>query len=202
MLRKLLQYASGLQNELRNSSNLGAESAGGINVGLSMLAFVSTIFVVEYAGSSLKSLLPWISAGAVFVVYFFVFRLVFGSSLSFEDSVDAKISFSGLSRRIPHIIVVALMTSLVSHVAVIKVLEKEIDYQISIMQLRFDVNEKNDSSNSEGAIADAPKGRSVFSPGYITRVEIANKINPKASTTITVFFMLVGLAPIFIRSRK
>lgn len=202
MMRKILQYSSGLNIEFLGVRNTEAESAGGINIGLSALAFVSTILICGYAGIPASNFILWLAASAIFVVYFFVFRLIFGSSLSFVDSEDGKISFSALSRRIPHIIAVYLLTHFLASAIAIELSQKEINYQISVMQVDAAVKQGINATGADNTSAEKSKELSVLPVGYTTRMQIANQINPKGSAIISMLFVIIGLAPLFFRMRK
>ncbi len=198
MASAFLYFAGGGNEQDRTEKSVRVSCAGGINIAFSLLSFVSVVIVCRYIGlsDSAPALITWIAALAVGIFYFFTLRLIYGSTFSFDDQADGKITFSAFQRRIPHILGVMMLSIFIANTMAIELSKKEIDSHLQIMHLKY-VTATTEPVDQNKAAGSGP----TFA-GYMTRIDVAHQLNPGASSLIGVIFVFAGAGPLLVVFRR
>ncbi len=198
MASAFLYFAGGGDEQDRIEKSVRVSCAGGINIGFSLLAFVSVVIVCRYIGlyDSAPALMTWIAALAVGIFYFFTLRLIYGSVFSFDDQADGKITFSALQRRIPHILGVMMLSIFIANTLAIELSKKEIDSNLQVMQFKY-ITAARESVDQKEVTGSGP----MFA-GYMTRIDLAHHLNPEASALIGMIFVFAGAGPLLVVYRR
>ena len=191
MIRSFLRYAAGEASVDENAA-MDIETVGGINTGLSALAFVAAVIVSRYA--ELEAVITWVMAFGASVLQFFLYRLILTSVHSKRGKGAGPLTIGALLRLMPEIFAIVLTSWVISASLFIGFLGKDVEAQAALMQ-----------SASNQASPATPGARPESKPlrvGLSERYVIAQQVSPATGTLITVLVLLAAMLPVVVGRRS
>jgi hypothetical protein len=200
MIRGFLGYAGG---DIPSGGEAGtqAETVGGINTGLSVLAVVAVLIAGRFA--DLGALISWVSALAAGVLHFFAYRMMM-TSVRFKRGRDSGVlTFSALLTLIPEIVTIALISWIFSSALFMGLVSQEVEAQAvlrhaelrqAVAAMRHAPSETQDADASRPSPAGS--GAQVQRVGLLERYTIAHQLSPAASMAFTSVMLVLALLPV------
>ncbi len=195
MIRGFLGYAGG---DIPPGGEAGtqAETVGGINTGLSVLAVVAVLIAGRFA--DLGALISWVCALAAGVLHFFAYRMMM-TSVRFKRGRDSgALTLSTLLTLIPEIVTIALISWMVSSALFMGLVSQEVEAQAVLRQAAASMRHAPSETQAADASRPSPtgSGAQVQRVGLLARYTISQQLSPSASMAVTSILLLVALLPV------